>query len=458
MPGERPADNAAALQDAASSLVDWIDRQYRISAAAMLQSVSAAHLVKERPGFGQVIRPARGSVLASPVIASYDPDPDYFFHWLRDSAVVIDALRILIEDKTCGLEAVGHVEDFLRFSLALRDLDGRVLLERGGFDRAVDPAFQQYVRSEGELRLVSGDAVPGEARFNPDGTLDITKWARPQQDGPALRALAVLRLLRRGVLADPQTKALAYILVETDLAFVHRHWREASFDIWEEECGHHYYTRLVQHAALADGADRLDEIGDPDRARLYRAAAREIAERLDDHWSPAQGFFLSRLGVAAGNPGKALDVATILAVVHAQREDGPHSVRDPRAQATMRRLEDLFARDYPINQALAPDRAPAMGRYAGDVYYSGGAYYFATLGAAEFYYRLAGALRDEGRLRKGDGFMATVRAHTPASGALSEQFDRTTGRQTSAKDLAWSYAALVTAAASRRKALREIGQ
>ena len=123
-----------------------------------------------------------------------------------------------------------------------------------------------------------------------------------------------------------------------------------------------------------------------------------------------------------------------------------------------------------------------MGRYASDVYYSGGAYYFATLAAAEFYFKLAHALRsgarsrrDGGRTRafaerlcaggrkrppqpprsaRGDAIMRTVRAFTPASGELSEQFDRTTGAQTSAKHLAWSYAAFITAAASRRRALR----
>jgi glucoamylase len=451
-----PAESAAASSSEGLSLEDWIARQCQMSAAAMLRSLSAVDLVKERPGFGQTIRPARGSVLASPMIASYDPDPDYFFHWLRDSAVVIDAVGMLIEDGTYGPDAVGHVGDFLRFSLALCALDGRILAENG--NRPVDPAFQQYVRPRGELRAVFGDAVLGETRFNPDGTLDITKWARPQHDGPALRALAVMRLLRRGVVGDEAAKALARQLLETDLAFIHRHWREPSFDIWEEELGHHYYTRLVQRAALADGADWLDECGDADRAEACRAASREIAERLDDHWSPGKGFYLSRLGVAAGSSAKELDIATILAVIHVGRKDGPHSVSDPQAQATMRRLEQLFARDYPINRNLAQDRGPAMGRYAGDVYYSGGAYYFATLGAAEFHYCLASASRDDAFLRKGDGFLATVRAYTPGSGDLSEQFDRATGRQTSAKNLAWSHAAFVTAAAARRKALREIGQ
>src|SRR5579872_7169688 len=98
MPGQQPVDEPAAPHGETVSLADWIDRQYRLSASAMLESVSAVHLVKRRPPFGQTIRPVLGSVLASPALAAYDPDPDYFFHWLRDSAVVMDAVGILIED------------------------------------------------------------------------------------------------------------------------------------------------------------------------------------------------------------------------------------------------------------------------------------------------------------------------------------------------------------------------
>ena len=127
-----------------------------------------------------------------------------------------------------------------------------------------------------------------------------------------------------------------------------------------------------------------------------------------------------------------------------------------------------------------------------DVYYSGGAYYFSTLGAAQFYFCFAeavgrgamvpisesnrmlladmlgalpealGATSLEARytkglfnalLNRGDRFMAMVRAHTPASGELSEQFDQTNGAQTSAKNLAWSHAAFITAFTSRKRAV-----
>ena len=363
------------LSSADPSLVEWMARQRLVSAAAMQRSISAVHLEKRRPGFGQTIRPARGSVLASPALAAYDPDPDYFFHWLRDSAVVIDALRVLIEEGDGGPGAIDLVGDFVRFSLALGELDGRDLLRPGIRRPAVAPDFQQFLRPDSELAAAVGDAVAGETRFNPDGTLDIIKWARPQHDGPALRALAVIRLWRLGVFDDAGVRDAARRLVEADLAFTRRYWRAPSFDIWEEELGHHYYTRLVQSAALGDGAQWLDAMGDATRADDCRAASREIAGELDGHWDAEAGFYRSRLGVTAGHASKQLDIATILAVNHAGRADGPHSPLDPKAQATLARLESLFAADYPINQALLPERGAAMGRYAGDRYYSGGAYY-----------------------------------------------------------------------------------
>jgi glucoamylase len=344
------------------------------------------------------------------------------------------------------------------------------------------------MRPERELSEAFGDRILGETRFNPDGALDATKWARPQHDGPALRALAILRFWPMPVLDDGETRGAARRLIEADLAFTHHHWREASFDIWEEESGHHYYTRLVQHAALADGAQWLEEMGDARRARAYRTASHEIAAHLDSHWAAAKGFYLSRIGVAAGSAEKELDIAVILAVIHSRRQDGPHSVLDAKVFATLARLQHLFVEAYPINRALPGDRGAAMGRYQGDVYYSGGAYYFSTLAAAEFFFSLAGALARRAEtddlssddfssidalagadrvldgsgtvdalLKRGDSFMATVRAYAPASGELSEQFDRATGQQTSAKNLAWSHAAFITAVAARRAACRARG-
>jgi glucoamylase len=467
-------------------LDSWIESEARFAAAAMLRSVSATNLVKDRPSFGQQVVPRPGSVLASPAPAAYDPDPDYFFHWFRDSAIVIDALRVAEAEGFERQTAVDRLREFVEFSRAVRALDGRGFLRPGDFRERIQPPFLQYVRPDKEIAGVFGDAVLAEARINPNGTLDFTRWARPQNDGPALEVLALLRWRDAKPDLDDALQAGMLELVIGDLDFIRSRANERSFDIWEEESGYHYYTQFVQVEALLRGAEWLEKAGDAAVACACRSAAGELAPRLDSFWSARHGYYCSRTGVAGGVAEKALDISVILGVLHAARKGGTHSVLDPKAQATLAALENLFDAEYSINRKRPPEHGPAMGRYANDAYFGGNPWYFATLAAAEFYFKLAIALKSgakmpatsenerfrrqliaadgarrnpdfaEAALERGDTFMRTVRAYTPASGDLSEQFDRATGAQISAKHLAWSYAAFITAAASRRRAVQAI--
>ena len=127
-----------------------------------------------------------------------------------------------------------------------------------------------------------------------------------------------------------------------------------------------------------------------------------------------------------------------------------------------------------------------MGRYANDRYYSGGAYFFATLAAAEFYFRLAQALRARGEARRypgeprafgsaweprkppvgerrGGNARHAARRCVHADGAglthppvasFRSNLTAPPARETSARHLSWSYAAFITAAASRAQACR----
>ena len=468
-----------------NNLDQWIADEARFAASAMLGAISATQLVKERPGFGQRMVPRPGSILASPVPAAYDPDPDYFFHWFRDSAIVIDALREALAEGLVENAVLARLQEFVEFTLSLRSLDGGKFLQQGDFRAKVQPFFLQFVRPDAEIAAVSGATVLGEARVNPDGTLDFSRWSRPQADGPALRSIVLLRWWARAQNMNPALRSAMHALVHDDLAFTLSHAQKPSFDIWEEESGYHYYTQLVQGEALIRGSEWLEETGDTTLALACRAAAADIALRLDALWSDAAGFYRSRSAVTDGKAGKDVDIAVILAVLHVRRASGAHSVIDPRAQATLTILEELFETDYSINHNLSAERGPAMGRYANDAYYSGGAYYFATLATAEFYFSLASAIlsgadmaaTDENRhfrrrlaaeaatesrtlaeaaIQRGDAFMRTVQEYTPIGGELSEQFDHVTGAQTSAKHLAWSYAAFITAASARAQAIQAI--
>jgi glucoamylase len=428
----------------------WIERQYRHSAVAMLRSVSPVGIVKVRPGFAQSVRPRKGSIVASPVLGAYDPEPDYFFHWFRDSAVVIDALRILLQDDRLSGDFFTHFADFVRFSLALQDLDGRRLSESSWRDE-IAPNYRQYVRPEADLAAAHGEALLGETRVNPDGTLDISKWPRPQYDGPAMRAVVLLHWCGT-VRFDDELASLVAALLRADLRFTLRHWREVSFDIWEEEKGLHYYTLRAAARALEIGADWLEQHGEPADAAACRAETAAIVSTLDGFWREDLQFYKSRILESNAPSTKELDISVIFAAIHAGGDSATHSVRDPRMHATLARLEALFDAEYAINKNRGATRGPALGRYVGDVYYSGGAYYFSTLAAAEFCFRAAAGSTAMKELRKrGDAFLETVRAYTPPDGELSEQFDQHTGVQRSAQQLAWSYAAFISCTHARRQ-------
>lgn len=397
-------------------LESWIAQQREHAIAGLLRSISAP-VAKARQGFGQVIVPAKGSVVASPVLASYDPDPDYFFHWFRDSALVMDALA-LVGEAVPGSRRL--FEDFVDFSLALSRLDGRQMPP--GWRAATAPDFVRFLRQD--IDHAHGDAIPAETRVNADGTLDIADWPRPQHDGPALRALA---LLRWGPARETEIS-----LLKQDLEFVLAHAREPCFDIWEEEIGLHYYTLSVCEAALTAGGAWSQSSEQKLSADCLREACNLAALRRT-FWLEDEGYTRSRI-LPQGRSAKELDISVILAANHARLACDLHLT------ATLSRLADLFYDSYAINRGQ--DQGPAMGRYASDRYYSGGAYYLSTLGAAEFCYRI-------GDQTRGDAFLSTVRRFTPENGYMSEQFDQTTGAQTSAKDLAWSHAAFLSCIQAR---------
>ena len=424
----------------------WLAEQRPASAAGMRACVSATHLLKERPGFGQTIVPKRGSVLASPVAEIAEGEPDYFFHWVRDAALLIDAaLPLAAEGDPFWQDAI---RDWGRFNLGLSALDGRLLAASGEWRNQASAQFQPFVRAAAELNRLWGSAIPGDVRFNPDGTLDTILWSRPQHDGPSLEALVCLRLLEAGLGEEPVLSEL----IRRGLDYTLVHERSDGVDIWEEQTGDHFYPRLLQYAALLQAIARgLDSAG-----RLHSAANR-LSDHLEAFWNAKQGHVVTRITSDAGPPTKLLDSSTLLALLHAGLSDGPFAATGERTVATLEALERAFAA-YPLNQgrqAGVLEGGMALGRFIGDVYATGGPWYLCTFAAAELRYRRA--VVDPGSaatlVAAGDRTLAAAMATIPPSGALTEQFDPESGAQSSARDLGWSHAALLTAAGSRDRAL-----
>jgi glucoamylase len=189
-----------------------------------------------------------------------------------------------------------------------------------------------------------------------------------------------------------------------------------------------------------------------------------------------------------------IDSAVIVAVLAARRRQGGHSVLDPRVQATVRVLEGIFKKSYPINQSPDSRLGLAYGRYPGDVYYGGNPWFLITADYARFYYRLAKSLQDGATFRvtehnlafsrealqasqdqlqaglqitpvhplhaaliakfieKGERIMRRLQRHTPADGQLYEQLDKKSGEPVSSPGIpgiGWAHASMINAILAR---------
>jgi len=386
------------------------------------------------------------------VFADWDPQPDYFFHWVRDSALVMRTVAELMGDATTVIERQcwqRHFENFVRFSLKLTEPDEHSSVALCRARDVCAESDQRFLRSRTDLDALCEDTLLAEPRFNPDGTLDIFCWSRPQYDGPALRALACLRYLAAG--GDPFDELVR--LLHRDLQFTVAHAGVPCIGPWEEtdQNRYHYYVELVQLAALVHGRTWVmhDETN-------WRDAEQKLRDGLELYWEKGYQLFVPMRSASAETSEGVLDAVTLLAAWDADLPNGPHSIADARLDKTQVAIEALFARELPINRARWV--GPVLGRSRQDSYFGGGAWYPITLAAAGLCYRRARRREGVRQLRReliarGDAYLGTIREFIPADGALSEQIDRNTGAQTSAHHLTWSYAAFISTARERSLAL-----
>jgi glucoamylase len=418
---------------------------------------------------------APGAIIASPSRVN----PNYYYHWIRDAGLVMEAVITLHERTTDPAEKAKLFSTILDFA---------------DFSR------------KNQLTPNRSDGL-GEPKFNVDGSAYEEDWGRPQNDGPAIRANALIRvanhLLSSGNERLVRTKLYsaklpADTVIKADLEYISHNWRNFSFDPWEESSGHHFYVRMVQRRALIQGARLAERLDDGGAAHWYRAQASALEREILRHWNERKGYILTTLDRNDGIDYKhsGLDVSVVLASLHGDAGDGFLSPSDDRMLATARRIQDAFRELYPINHSSAAPGV-AIGRYPEDRYNGfftdsiGNPWVLATAGYAEFYYKLHAALVADSNIRinsrtlpfyrslrgagvvafranetitakdprfaallqllfeNGDSFLRVMQRHANPDGSLSEQINRFNGYMQGAHDLTWSYASFLTASWAR---------
>lgn len=454
---------------AQGNLNAWIDRQARYSASAMELCISATDVTKTREAFDQVITPVKGSVVASRQLSDWNPNPDYFFDWQRDGAIILGALNVLIRNADNEEDSQrwrGHFDDIVDFNVRFLKQNGKTLFAHKDFSKVKLP---QFLRDRAELCSLSGNILHAEPRRNPDGTPNILKWTGAQFDGIAKRAIECMEYKAFCQLQGYKYTKKLDKLIALDLGFTSNYADAACVGPWEEdhEVDHHYYTGVVQLGAMTHGAVWADNYVSPRLAAKFDSAARFIERGLEKNQCGTFGVYKALRSAKTNSYQKALealDSNIILGINHARLEGLKHSCEDRAAHRTLIYLEKMYRDFYPLNKNRPFNEAPALGRNRQDKFLGvpgGNPWFNTTLSAAEFLYNASANnhvenVSRQNCFRRAEAYMKTVQKFTPESGVLTEQFDRVTGVPVSC-ELAWSHAAMVTAADARRNAVRVLG-
>ncbi|TEA19575.1 Glucoamylase [Colletotrichum sidae] len=397
------------------------------------------------------------------VIASPDKvDPPYFYTWTRDAGLVFKAV---------------------------------VDIFTNSYDANLQTNIQNYIASQARLQGVSnpsgglGDGAGlGEPKFEVNLQPFTGAWGRPQRDGPALRAIAIIGyakwLVKNGY--SSTASSVLWPVIRNDLNYVAQYWNQTGFDLWEEVQGSSFFTVASQHRALVEGSALARSLGLSCNA--CDAVAPQVLCFLGRFWSPSGNYMVANIN---GNGRSGRDANVILASIHnfdpaAACDAATFQPCSDKALASHKVVVDSFRSIYSINNGIAQSAAIAVGRYPEDVYYGGNPWYLNTLAAAEQLYDALYVWKQQGSItvtqvslpffrdRLGsvapgtyasststytslinavsayaDGFINVVATYAQTNGSLAEQFSRSNGQPLSADDLTWSYAAFLTAAQRR---------
>ena len=333
------------------------------------------------------------------VIASTSSDPPYRYHWVRDASLV---MRVFID----------------LYKKTKKDIY---------FIKIIN-----YINNCAEIQEINTLTGLGEPKVNIDGSAYNDPWGRPQNDGPALRGLDMLRLY--DLLKESHKKiaeCLILPIIEKDLLYILENATVPCFDLWEEIIGWHFYTRVVQYKFLKEIYKVKFEISEkiilPDSLEKHM---KYIHDHLLHHIET--DHIISSFDTN-GNVIRRDDASILLAVCHIDFD--PEFIKIisvERLLKTCFNLEKIFRKKYDLNNNCL------IGRYENDKYYDGQAWIICSLALAQIFFYLSSVDNYEYLYFPGNKILNTI-ITLDKNLDLSEQYNPVTKEFSSAKTLTWNY-------------------
>lgn len=436
-----------------------------------------------------VLKALPGAIIASPSLPDHKFSQSYFFHWVRDGAISINAICDLYVEASSQEKKIRYREMLVH--------------------------YLHFVEVMQTQPMLHGIHVLGEPKFNIDGSVWSQDWGRPQLGGTAFQAIVLSKIL--GIFEAEGAQDLVHKIYNTDsnsllkanLEHCARTWAENSVNVWEELKGNHFSVRFVQYIALNVGAAVAKRLNDPGAAAYYHDIRGHLEDELRTHWKESLGYYFETIH-QENKLGGGLDASVLNALFagHITNIAEDFVLTSYQSLSTFYSIRQAFEGLYQINVArrAAGKRGVLLGRYPQDVYDGnydryGNPWFITSLALASVYYgiilqllqgntitanflaqqflrQVAPTLHFECHDRldaqhkhyqpfiqnlfeEAEAILCFIKECmiTESDGStmhMSEQIDRASGAQVSAKDLSWSYAALLSTLKMRETVLTSL--
>ncbi|MBK2125916.1 glycoside hydrolase family 15 protein [Fangia hongkongensis] len=368
--------------------INDVQAQARYEQLMLANIATSNHLTVQ----GEVFNTLPGMIVA----AQSNYNPDYAYHWARDAGLTMLAVNDLAKQNFSKYQS--YLDNYINWSSHINTLS------------PVNYSCEN-------------EACPvlGEPKFNLDGSIYTGPWGRNQNDGPAIRAVALMQILDNYAKNNKTPKGYDNIdavfreVIEPNLNYVASNWQSPTFDLWEEVKGMHFFTLMTQYTSLIL-ADQFAKAHNISIHQNYDQIAQEIKKYLEDHFyytGSGYTYHYARVNTltALDIPTKAnwnyfdqnkhawMNISIILAIAFEQKylskKDLIWSLSSDATLNTAYETINYYA-DKNVNSPtnLAAYGGPNIGRYPADVYGGtagdqAGAWFLATTVMSRVYLQVA---------------------------------------------------------------------
>lgn len=334
------------------------------------------------------------------IIASPSNDPPYKFHWIRDSALV---MRVIIDY-------------FIKFKN-----DSELI------------HIINYIDNEAQIQNLKTISGLGEPKINLNKTAFNDSWGRPQNDGPCLRGINMIKIFN--LLKDDYPiicNNIVLNIIKKDFEYTINNYNKPCFELWEEIQGWHFYTRLVQLKFLKDFLDLSIYFENID-VKKVNDVLNELKKNIKHHLKV--DYIISSFD-KNGNINKLDDASIFLAFCHIDFDkDILNFIPVTLCLKNADNLIKFFRNKYNINNLNL------IGRYKNDKYYDGQIWIICSLALSQIYKFLSCNNKYIQYKKKSLEIISYIKS-IDVNFDLSEQYNPIKNSKISAKKLTWNYAEL----------------